>query len=32
MEFAHYSPAPKGISEAVIKKVEEAKAEKAKAR
>ena len=30
MEFSHYAGAPKGITEAVIKKVEELKAEKAK--
>jgi elongation factor G len=30
MEFAHYSAAPKGIAEAVIKKVAEDKAAKAK--
>jgi len=30
MEFAHYSPAPKGISEAVVKKIEDEKAAAAK--
>ena len=29
MEFSHYAPAPKGIADAVVEKIEKEKAEKA---